>query len=57
MKSINILIVEDERIIAKDIEATLLNLGYLVSGIVSSGEGAVSHVETYKPDIVIMDIY
>lgn len=56
MKNIKILIVEDELIIAKDIEVTLLNLGYLVSGIVTSGEDSVSHVETYKPDIVIMDI-
>ena len=56
MKNIKILIVEDELIIAKDIEATLSDLGYSVSGIVSCGEDAVSHVEAHKPDIVIMDI-
>jgi len=56
MNNIKILIVEDELIIAKDIEASLLSLGYSVSAIASSGEESVDHVEVHKPDIVIMDI-
>lgn len=56
MENINILIVEDEVIVAKDIEVTLSNLGYCVSGSVSSGEDAISHIESHKPDLVLMDI-
>jgi len=56
MDKIKILIVEDEIIVAKDIENTLVTLGYSVSGIVSSGDDALKHLESHRPDIVIMDI-
>lgn len=51
-----ILVVEDESIIARDIEATLEDMGYDVVGIASSGEEAVKKTEELKPDIVLMDI-
>ena len=56
MDNINILIVEDEVIVAKDIELTLANLGYSVSGSVSSGKDAIDHVKNHRPDLVLMDI-
>jgi len=40
-----ILIVEDERIIAEDIKRTLINFGYEVLGIYSSGETAIAKAE------------
>ncbi len=52
----SILIVEDERIVAKEIELTLKNLGYSVSGTESSGEEAVKSAIEKRPDLVLMDI-
>ncbi|MBW2135152.1 MAG: response regulator [Deltaproteobacteria bacterium] len=51
-----ILIVEDERIIAEDLQRTLENLGYSVAAIVPSGEEAVEIAATHNPDLVLMDI-
>lgn len=56
MDKIKILIVEDEIIVATDIEDTLVSLGYLVSGILSSGEDAIEHAQAHRPDLVLMDI-
>ena len=51
-----ILIVEDERIIAEDIERTLQNFNYEVISVVSSGVDAIRIVRDKKPDMVLMDI-
>lgn len=51
-----ILIVEDEWIIANDIKASLKRLGYDVSSLVATGEEAVSASGEKKPDLVLMDI-
>jgi PAS domain S-box-containing protein len=56
MEKTNILIVEDESIVAKEIKITLQELGYAVSGIVSSGKKAIEKVEESKPGLVLMDI-
>ena len=52
----NILITEDESIVAKDIQMSLKKLGYNVIGICSSGEDAIKVAEEKKPDLVLMDI-
>ena len=51
-----ILIVEDERIVALDISATLKTLGYEIAGIAVSGNEALDIVEKEKPDLILMDI-
>jgi PAS domain S-box-containing protein len=51
-----ILVVEDQRLIAADIENTLRKLGYLVVGSVSSGEDAVSAADEVRPELVLMDV-
>ena len=51
-----ILIVEDEVIIAKDIENKLKGLGHKTLPIVSSGEEAVKMAGELKPDLILMDI-
>ena len=51
-----ILIVEDERVIAEDIKKTLETLGYIVTSIESSREGALKKAEKDKPDLVLMDV-
>ena len=56
MTKAQILIVEDERIVAKDIEYSLKTLGYKVTGIASSGEKAIQKAKDARPDLVLMDI-
>ena len=51
-----ILIVEDEVIVARNIEKRLINAGYKVAGIASSGEEAIELASSLKPDLVLMDI-
>ena len=51
-----ILIVENETVIALDIKKTLLKYGYSVISTVSSGEEALTIVEENRPHLVIMDI-
>ncbi len=56
MKKVRILIVEDQRIVAEDIKRTLLDMGYDVTSIESSGEDAVNAAQKDNPDLVLMDI-
>lgn len=55
-RKLNILVVEDENIIAKDIAYTLKRLGHNVTATVSKGEDAVKSSAENKPDLVLMDI-
>lgn len=52
----NILIVEDELIIALMIERMVQNLGHNVLAKVTTGEAAVKAAKEHKPDIILMDI-
>ncbi len=52
----DILVVEDESIVAKDIQICLKKLGYEVVGIVASGEDAVEKAKEMEPDLIMMDI-
>jgi DNA-binding LytR/AlgR family response regulator len=56
MSKINILITEDESIVAKDIQMSLKKLGYNVIGICNNGEDSISTAEEQRPDIILMDI-
>ena len=56
MKKTKILIVEDEAIVAQDLEGTLGRMGYLVPAIVSTGEEAIQTAAQTRPDLVLMDI-
>ncbi len=51
-----IFIVEDDGIVALDIETRLTKMGYSVLGKASYGEQAVKEFEKLKPDMVLMDI-
>ncbi len=51
-----ILVVEDENIVAKDIEHRLKALGYHVPALASSGEEALKRAQETSPDLVLMDI-
>jgi diguanylate cyclase (GGDEF)-like protein/PAS domain S-box-containing protein len=52
----SILIVEDERIVAKDLQQTLNEMGYNAYAIAASAAEAVAHAESVRPDLVLMDI-
>lgn len=56
MANANILIVEDEDLVALKIQKMVKRLGYDASTIACSGEEAVRKAEEIQPDLVIMDI-
>ena len=56
MANEKILIVEDESVVAMDIESRLRNLGYTVVASVPSGEAALAEAQKNAPDLVLMDI-
>ena len=56
MANARIMIVEDESIVAKDIQNSLTSLGYTVAGVVAFGEEAVELAGTLKPDLILMDV-
>ena len=56
MKKIEILLVEDEAIIALEIERNLHSLGYEVTSIVDNGTKAIEKAEEDRPDLILMDI-
>jgi CheY-like chemotaxis protein len=51
------LIVEDEFLLAVDLEAQIRKLGYDVCGITSNARDALSLAKQEPPDLTIMDIY
>ena len=51
-----ILVVEDEAIVAMDIEDRLSAMGYQFGGAAASGEQALALAEAGQPDLVLMDI-
>ena len=56
MEKTRILVVEDEGLIARDLENMVINLGYEVCGVASSGEEAIAQAEKHHPNLVLMDI-
>ncbi len=56
MSQVKILIVEDENIVAMDIKDRAEVLGYHVTDVIKTGEGALTSVARNKPDLVLMDI-
>jgi len=56
MAETNILVVEDERIVARDLQRRLQRLGYTVCAIAASGPEAMAYAAQTKPDLILMDI-
>ena len=56
MDEIKILVVEDEAIVARNIEKRLSNAGYHISGVVTTAKEAIEKAHSAKPDLVLMDI-
>jgi len=55
-RKVRILIVEDERIVARDLQFRLTSMGYLVCGSAASKLEALSAAKQSQPDLVLMDI-
>ena len=51
-----ILIVEDEQLVAADLEAKLTRLGYHVVGLAASGPDALRLASEQDPELVLMDV-
>ncbi len=51
-----IVIVEDEGLIAADLQGRLERVGYRVPGVAASGGEALEIIRTQAPDLVLMDI-
>jgi CheY-like chemotaxis protein len=53
---ISVLIVEDEILVARDIESKLKKMGHKVCGIASSGQEAIDMCGEFMPSLIMMDI-
>ena len=56
MEKAQILVVEDERIVAKNIQNKLKKFGYDIPAVAYSGEEAIKKIAETHPDLVLMDI-
>lgn len=56
MTSTKILIVEDESIIAKDLQTILRDAGYEVPHTANNSKDALRFVEEISPDLILMDV-
>ncbi len=56
MSKLNILVIEDEFLVAADIEESLISLGYNVQNTLPSGQAAIDEVNKKLPDLILMDI-
>ncbi|MDA3852568.1 MAG: response regulator [Spirochaetaceae bacterium] len=56
IKNKTIIIVEDELLVALEMQESLQHQGYHVPEIVTSAEGVLASVVKHKPHLVIMDI-
>jgi two-component system cell cycle sensor histidine kinase/response regulator CckA len=55
-EQVRVVIVEDEALIAAEIEDRLTRLGYQILAIADTGEKALAAAAEFQPDLVLMDI-
>jgi PAS domain S-box-containing protein len=55
-RAYSVMIVEDERIVAMDLQQSLTGMGYDAFAIASSADEAVARASERRPDVVLMDI-
>jgi two-component system, response regulator PdtaR len=54
---VKILLIEDQQIIAEDLEGLLTDWGYQVVGCAASGNEALSLFKEYQPDLALVDVH
>jgi len=52
----NLLVVEDESLVALDLDGQLHDMGYRVCGCVDNGCDAIARARAERPDLILMDI-
>lgn len=57
MQAEKILVVEDEPVVALDLQQTLEKMGHEVCSIQTSFQAAMEAVEHHSPSLVLMDIH
>jgi DNA-binding NtrC family response regulator len=55
-RAARVLIVEDDQLVAVDLEGRLERLGYQVVATAASGEEACAQVGTLQPDLILLDV-
>ncbi len=55
MKTINILIADDEELICESLKKKFTRLGYVVH-VTNDGEETLKYIEKHLPDIVLLDV-
>src|SRR4051794_3773801 len=53
---IRVIAVEDERLVARDLEWRLTQMGYEVPALADSAEQALAMINDHRPNLVLMDI-
>ena len=53
---LRILIVEDEALIAEELQDRLTRLGFAIVAVADTSEKAIDAAEQHRPDLVLMDI-
>ncbi|MBI4986156.1 MAG: EAL domain-containing protein [Rhodocyclales bacterium] len=56
-RPVQLMLVEDERVVALDLKNQLRNFGYHVGSVFATGEEAVRRISYQSPDLVLMDIH
>ncbi|MDF2695859.1 MAG: response regulator, partial [Labilithrix sp.] len=56
MTPAKIILVEDDFVVARDIQQQLTRIGHTVVGSTSRGEEAVRLAQETRPDLVLMDV-
>jgi PAS domain S-box-containing protein len=57
MDRAQIMVVEDEGIVAWNLAQRLQGMGHTVPAVVASGQDAIDHAAVLRPDLVLMDIH
>src|ERR671918_530507 len=57
MDRAQIMVVEDEGIVAWNLAQRLQGMGHTVPAVVGSGPEAIDHAAAIRPDLVLMDIH
>ena len=52
-----VMIIEDEAIIAIDLEAIVSEMGHQITGVARTEEAAIKLAEAEKPDLILSDIH
>jgi len=56
MANINILVVEDEALVALEIKRAIAKIGFTIVDMVTNYDSAIQSIEHHQPDLILLDI-